>query len=242
MPATVISVSVVSHGQAHLVSRLLRDIRSLGRDDLQIILTVNLPETLPAEARAQEGVEVIRNATARGFGANHNAAFRAARGEFFCVLNPDIRLAQDPFPALLTALREPQVALAAPCIVDGGGRLEDSARRFPTVASLLKKLFRLAPRLDYPADQPPPSPDWVAGMFMLFRREAFEKAGGFDARFFLYYEDVDLCRRLRRLGFDVRLVPQATVTHEAQRASRRDLKHMLWHAKSMLRYLTTNYG
>jgi hypothetical protein len=223
------------------VSRLLRDIRSLGRDDLQVILTVNVPEDLPSEACTPARIEIIHNASEKGFAANHNAAFGAARGDYFCVLNPDVRLAQDPFPALLEVLREPQVAVAAPRIVDPAGRVEDSARRFPTAASLLMKSLGLAPQFDYPAGEPPPSPDWVAGMFMLIRREAFEKAGGFDERFFLYYEDVDICRRLRLLGFDVRLVAQATATHEAQRASRRDARHMLWHARSMLRYLTAHY-
>lgn len=238
----MITISIVSHAQAGLVSGLLRDLRGLGRDDLQLILTVNVPESLPEEfGRLLPRLEIVRNAAPKGFGANHNAAFRRARGEYFCVLNPDIRMAQDPYPALATAARAPQVALAAPRIVDAGGAVEDSARRFPTPASLLKKLFGLAPRLDYPPGEPPRSPDWVAGMFMLFRREAFEKAGGFDERFFLYYEDVDICRRLRRLGLEVRLVPQATVMHEAQRASRRDPQHMLHHLRSMLRYLTRSY-
>jgi hypothetical protein len=238
----VITISIVSHAQAGLVCGLLRDLQGLGRDDLQVILTVNVPETLPEEfGLLLPRLEIVRNAAPKGFGANHNAAFRRARGEYFCVLNPDIRMAQDPFAALTMAAQPAQVALAAPRIVDATGVVEDSARRFPTAVSLLRKLFGLAPRLDYPADEPPLSPDWVAGMFMLFRREAFEKAGGFDERFFLYYEDVDICRRLRLLGFEVRLVPQATVTHEAQRASRRDPRHMLYHLRSMLRYLRAGY-
>lgn len=241
MAATVITVSIVSHGQAHLVSRLLRDIRSLGRDDLQVILTVNVPEDLPSEACTPARIEIIHNASEKGFAANHNAAFGAARGDYFCVLNPDVRLAQDPFPALLEVLREPQVAVAAPRIIDASGVVEDSARRYPTAARLACKLLGLAPRLDYAPGDQAYSPDWIAGMFMLFRREAFERAGGFDERFFLYYEDVDICRRLRLLDFDVRLVPQATVMHEAQRASRRKPRHMLWHVRSMLRYLTARY-
>jgi hypothetical protein len=241
MAATVITVSIVSHGQAHLVSRLLRDIRSLGRDDLQVILTVNVPEDLPSEACTPSRIEIIHNASEKGFAANHNAAFGAARGDYFCVLNPDVRLAQDPFPALLEVLREPQVAVAAPRIIDASGVVEDSARRYPTAARLACKLLGLAPRLDYAPGDQAYSPDWIAGMFMLFRREAFERAGGFDERFFLYYEDVDICRRLRLLDFDVRLVPQATVMHEAQRASRRKPRHMLWHVRSMLRYLTARY-
>lgn len=238
----MITLSVVSHRQAGLVAGLLRDIAALGRSDLEVILTVNLPEALEHEALARvPRLSVVRNARPRGFGANHNAAFRAAGGEAFCVLNPDIRLGADPFASLLEALREPAVGLVAPRILDGAGRIEDSARRFPTWGSLLRKLAGSGARLDYALGEQPFSPDWVAGMFMLFRRAAFAEVGGFDERYHLYYEDVDICRRLRLRGHDIRLVPQAAVTHEARRASRRDPAHMFWHGRSMLRYLTTRY-
>ena len=238
----MITLSVVSHRQAGLVAGLLRDIVSLRRADLEVILTVNLPETLGEDVLGQlPPLKVIRNARPLGFAANHNAAFRASHGEYFCVMNPDIRMTQDPFPALLEALRAPRVALAAPRIVAPDGSIEDSARRFPTWASLLRKLANIGPRLDYAASDQPSSPDWIAGMFMLFRREDFAGVGGFDECYHLYYEDVDICRRLRLRGRDIRLLPQASVTHDAQRASRRDLAHMLWHARSMLRFLTTRY-
>ena len=93
----------------------------------------------------------------------------------------------------------------------------------------------------YPLDKDPLKVDWVGGMFMLFRREAFERVQGFDERFFLYYEDVDICRRLHGAGYDVVATPRAQATHEAQRASRRKPRHMALHARSMLRYLTTSY-
>jgi GT2 family glycosyltransferase len=77
-------------------------------------------------------------------------------------------------------------------------------------------------------------------MFMLFRREVFERAGGFDERYFLYYEDVDLCRRLAALGYRVELVPAARVVYDARRRSRgRDFRHALWHLASMLRYFSS---
>lgn len=229
----MITLSAVSHGQASLVQRLLQDITSLGRVDLQVILTVNVPETLPPAAAA---AEVIRNSRPRGFGANHNAAFSRARGEYFCVLNPDIRLPQDPFPALLAELADPGVGVVAPRIVDASGRPEDSVRRFPTVGSLLRKLVSGRPGPDYTFDAAPVAVDWVGGMFMLFPRAAFERVRGFDERFFLYYEDVDICRRLHGAGYRVLATPRASAVHEAQRASRRNPRHMAMHARSMLRY------
>jgi GT2 family glycosyltransferase len=125
------------------------------------------------------------------------------------VLNPDVRITADPFDALAAELTNPRVGVAAPLVVDAAGEPEDNARRFPSAWSLTAKLLGLAPRLDYAIGSEPFSPDWVAGMFLALRRETFAAVDGFDERYFLYYEDVDLCRRLRRSGFDVRLVPGA---------------------------------
>jgi hypothetical protein len=101
----------------------------------------------------------------------------------------------------------------------------------------LRKALGPVPKLDYEMSTAPMSPDWVAGMFMLFRREVFAEMSGFDERYFLYYEDVDLCRRLRRRGYDVRLVPTVTAVHDARRESRRSLRHLRWHLASMARFL-----
>jgi GT2 family glycosyltransferase len=132
--------------------------------------------------------------------------------------------------------------VAGPLVRGPGGAIEDSARRFPTPWRLLKKAFveRRAP--DYPVDRGAQDVDWIAGMFMLFRSEAFRAAGGFDEAYFLYYEDVDLCRRLRRTGGKVLYQPQAEIMHDARRASRRDPRLALHHARSVLRFLTRSAG
>jgi N-acetylglucosaminyl-diphospho-decaprenol L-rhamnosyltransferase len=82
----------------------------------------------------------------------------------------------------------------------------------------------------------------VAGMFLLFRAEAFRDVGGFDAKFHLYYEDVDICARLWKSGWKVMCDPGVTVVHEAQRASRHNFRYMRWHAASMARYFGKHLG
>jgi GT2 family glycosyltransferase len=86
---------------------------------LEVVLTLNVPERLPFDPHGfPYPVTVLENPMRKGFGANHNAAFRVARGEYFCVLNPDIRLERDPFPLLIAELVKPGVAAAAPRILD----------------------------------------------------------------------------------------------------------------------------
>jgi GT2 family glycosyltransferase len=76
-------------------------------------------------------------------------------------------------------------------------------------------------------------------MFVLFDTAIFGAAGGFDERYFLYYEDVELCRRLRRGRYEVLYAPGAEVVHDARRASRRDAAHLRHHVASALRFLTS---
>ena len=236
-----VSISVVSHGQGSLVDALLRDLSACARTAVEVLLTVNIPETLPfAPERAGLPVRVQINAEPRGFGANHNAAFARSRGRHFCVINPDIRLEADPFPSLLACLQEPGAGVAAPLIRNPAGEIEDSARRFPTPWTILKKALRASPEVEYlVSGAQPVHPDWVAGMFMLFPRDVFAEIGGFDERYFLYYEDVDLCARLVGRGRHAVLCPAAEAVHEARRQSRRSLRYMRWHLASMLRFFVS---
>jgi len=235
-PARV-SISVVSHGQAGLVASLVADIAAHVRAPIEVILTMNLPEARPFDpARFAFPLRILENPVPKGFAANQNAAFRMSRGGFFCVLNPDIRIDRDPFPDLLKCLQEPAVGLAAPLIRDPAGAVEDSARRFPTPLSILRKAWLRRTEVDYPIGDESIYPDWVAGMFMVFPREVFAALGGFDERYFLYYEDVNLCARLMLAGKRVALCTAAFAVHDARRQSLRSLRYMLWHLASMMRY------
>lgn len=233
-----ISVSIISHLQGSMVDNLLSDIeRCCKASSIEVILTLNMHEELPfAGQRFTFPIKTISNPVPQGFAANHDQAFTHASGQFFCVMNPDIRLNDDPFPVLLACLQNSSVGVAAPIVVGEGGEMEDSARRFPTPFKILCKAFGGCKGSDYTVKEAPVFPDWVGGMFMLFPHNVFKLLGGFDRRFFLYYEDVDLCARLRLLGYGVVLCPNAKVVHHARRDSHRNFKYLRWHLASMLRF------
>ena len=207
----------------------------------QIILTRNIPEAqlVPDDLR----VQVIDNATPKGFGANHNAAFAHCQQPLFCPLNPDIEFVKNPFAALVDALSGSGAALAAPLVKCPDGKIEDSIRRFPTLRSLFSKLLG-GPDGRYVVheEQGDFFPEWVAGMFMLFRSEDFRDLGGFDERFFLYYEDVDICARAWQSGRKVVACPRASAIHDARRDSHRRLRHLRWHLASVARFLWKHRG
>jgi len=237
VPERNVTLSIVSHGQNALVNQLLGDIRAHCASRVALVLTENIPDATTLDVAGLDvPVERIANASIKGFGANHNAAFQRCRTPWFCVVNPDIRMPADPFPALLAELQDPHAGVAGPMVRSPAGSVEDSARRFPTVGSLLKKVFVDRRQPDYPTDRGVQDVDWIAGMFMLFRADDYRTVGGFDEAYFLYYEDVDLCRRLRSAGKSVRYIPAAEVVHDARRASRRNVRLALQHAKSVLRF------
>ncbi|MCB5207097.1 glycosyltransferase family 2 protein [Methylovorus mays] len=241
----LISISIVSHLQADLVQKLLSDISTrVDPASIEVILTCNLPEEMAFSLEDFPFVvKKIDNVTPKGFGANHNAAFQHAHGEWFCIMNPDIRIETDPFPKMLSCMADTRVGLVGPSVLAPDGTPEDSARRFPTPLTLLAKLLGLNDgRYAVPPGISSLPVDWVAGMLMLIRGVDFQRLGGFDDHFFLYYEDVDLCVRLWKSGSHVLLCPDATVFHDARRASHKNLRYMRWHIGSMLHYFRKHLG
>lgn len=234
-----ITLSIVSHGQASLIRDLLKDLATLPQQNFEVIITINLPEDESAYQGFSFPLRIIRNTLPKGFGENHNAAFEHSSTQWFAVVNPDIRTQSLNFEVLLSPFQRNSVAAVAPVVLSADGKVEDSARHFPTLLRFAKRVLLRQRKSDYAVQSSPYRVDWVAGMFVVFRREAFRQVGGFDARrFYMYLEDADICQRLGKEQWQVLVNPHVQVIHMAQRASRRNLKHMRWHAVSALRFLT----
>lgn len=233
-----LTLSIVSHGQGNLIRHLLGDLCRLNLPGISIILTLNIPED-EAWLAAAEGlpVRIIRNDRPLGFGANHNQAFACSTDDLFCVVNPDIRLPDDSLARLPLYFEDPRVAACAPLVVGSDGDVQDSARRFPNFPRLARRVLLRQRQADYAPDAAA-DVDWVAGMLVLFRREAFAQVEGFDERYFMYLEDADICRRLRHAGWKTLYQPSVVVVHDARRDSHRSLRHLRWHMRSMIRFLT----
>jgi N-acetylglucosaminyl-diphospho-decaprenol L-rhamnosyltransferase len=234
-----ITLSIVSHGQASLIASLLADLAKQPLYNFEVILTINIPEDESPYQGYPFPIQIIRNEVPKGFGANHNSAFCHSQSEWFAVVNPDIRSEALDIQTLLLPFRDETVAAVAPVVLSIEGKVEDSARYFPTLLRLVKRVLFKQRRSDYLVDVEPYVVDWVAGMFVVFRRDAFQRIGGFDdRRFFMYFEDADICYRLKCNSWKVMVNPDVQVVHVAQRASRHNLMHLRWHSVSAFRYLT----
>lgn len=235
----MITLSIVIHNQGALVSNLLNDIiKCRDKQIYLVILTFNTDEDDSFLEEFEDlNMVVIKNRKIKGFGANHNYAFTQCSTPYFIVCNPDIRLKDVRLKPLIDIASLDDVGVVAPACVDSAGHFEDSARKFPTVKSLLKRRFFSERHLDYDlADGNPITVDWVAGMFMCFRSENFRAVKGFDESFHLYFEDVDICYRLSQKDKRSMLLISETVQHTAQRTSHFKLRYFIWHVTSALRY------
>lgn len=235
-----VTVSVVSHRHGKQVLGLLGKIHALCPLHVgHVVLTLNVPEpALLAQLNARQWafeLTLLQNPQPKGFGANHNAAFAHHSLSFFCVVNPDIDFDLDPFGELIRPLTDPLAGCSFPVQVDEAGHLQDHARSLPSPAALLERYnpFGVARQV-----RSLPTPDWVNGAFMLFRTEVFRQLGGFDMRYFMYCEDVDICLRLQLAGLCL-LPSDAQVTHAAHRNSRVNPRHLAWHVASLLRLWTS---
>ncbi|MGH9105455.1 MAG: glycosyltransferase family 2 protein [Acidimicrobiales bacterium] len=183
-----------------------------------------------------------------GYGRAANVGAAQAEAAFLLVCNPDVVVGPDAVAALYEVLRaHPAVAVAGPRIVDPGGQLYPSARRFPDLLEAFghgivgqfwagnpfSRRYRMS-GWDHAEGR---EVDWVSGSCFLVRRAAWDSVNGFDPRYFMYMEDVDLCWRLRQAGWTVRYEPAAQVVHfQGASADRRPYRMLLAHHVSMWRF------
>ena len=219
----------------------------LGLEDVQVIVADNASPDRGIETIADLDVTCLRLPRNGGFAHGCNAGWTAGHGEYVLLLNPDATIDAASLHALVAVLDgDATVGAVAPRIVDGDGHREASLRRFPRLRSTYAQalfLHRLLPRAaftdelvqDAGAYERPWSPEWVSGACILLRRRALEELGGLDDGFFLYCEDIDLCRRLADHGYDVRYEPTATAGH-AGGASRPRAELYAVLAASRIRY------
>lgn len=239
-----ITFSVVSHNQDSLVESLVHKILLFTTKDYDLVVTFN---TTPSDhvIKFLSGIptcKIIINESKKGFGANHNQAFRTSQSDIFVVLNPDICFNESLIPGLTETLSSNTIGAWGPRMVYSNGDIQESARNFPTIFSLLRRHIGLKKLFDYPLkDQAiPRRVDWISGAFMAFNSQIYQHVGGFDESYFMYFEDVAICKSLYDIGKVVIYDPRHTITHDSQRKSHRNLVHFLWHLKSAFIFLSRN--
>lgn len=224
-----LAVVIVTHDSARVLGRCL-DALYARTDSLRpaVVVADSGSCDATADVAARYPVTFLAGAN-RGFGAAVNRALRhpSVNGaRWLLVLNPDAHIATGRLDRVCQALdRHPRCAIAGARLVDAGGRFVPSMGVLPTAAAWWRAAREGWGDWVWEAQRYSDGAlcDWVAGCFMLARREVLVALGGFDERFFLYSEEVDLCARARLAGWDVRLAPEVVVCHDRAFTPERDL-------------------
>jgi GT2 family glycosyltransferase len=231
------SVVTVNYGSWPYTLECLDSLYRTGYEDFEVMIVDNgweKPPEIPGPVR------LIRNPENVGFAKACNQGISASSGEYVVLVNPDTVVEENFFESLEDLFGEnPKVGIVGPKVVDGEGRLQLSARKELSFVSgllgrtsLLTRLFLKSPlvRRLFPAAEKltgPTEVDWISGACMAIRRRIVEEIGPMDERFFMYFEDADLCRRAREAGWLIYYLPQVEVLHHTG-ASTRAKPRAIW--------------
>ncbi|MEK7131106.1 MAG: glycosyltransferase family 2 protein [Patescibacteria group bacterium] len=218
-----LSIITVTWNSADLIGEQIKSVKAGCKNiSFEEIVVDNASTDKTAEIIANEfrDVKLIKNDRNTGFAFSNNQAAKLAQGEFLLFLNPDMRAEEGSLDKIVEWMRNrPDAGLASCKLVDQNGNLNKDAlpRRFPTIwdqAAIIFKLPHVFPDIlnkylfkDFnpEAEQ---EVDSVRGSFMMMRREVYEKLGwAFDPRYFIWFEDVDLCREVKKLGLKIMYTP-----------------------------------
>ena len=199
-------------------------------------------------------VNIIQNRTNVGFASAHNRVIKCTNSKYILILNPDIHVPHDGVARMLRFMEEhPNVGAVGCRLLNPDSSLQYSCRRFPNVITILlrgigidswypdARVLKSYFLLDFD-HKTPTDVDWVTGACMLLRRQALEQKGLFDEKYFLYYEDVDLCYRMWP-DWQVLYYPHVHMVHHHLRQSHKlkNAKQLLIHIRSVSRFFS-KYG
>jgi GT2 family glycosyltransferase len=228
-----LSIVVVNHNHGPLAESCFESLYALpDRVRFEMILIDNACTDGAARRIANRfpEVRIHRNARPRGFAANANTGMRALGcGRYLLLLNPDVVCIPGMLHQLVLFMdTHPEAGIAAPRLLNPDGSPQPNCRHFPTPGTLAMRVLRLnaSPlvRRYLMSDRPhvaASEADWVTGAVLMARRAAVERVGLLDERYFLYWEDMDWCYRMRHDGWKVYYVPEARAVHALQREGAR---------------------
>jgi N-acetylglucosaminyl-diphospho-decaprenol L-rhamnosyltransferase len=239
---------IVNYNAGEALLKCVRSLQGEGLGEIVVVDNASVDGSVESLEAAGTTATVVRAGSNRGYGAGANLGARHTRANYLLICNPDLVASPGAVSELVSQLEaRPEVALAGPMLREPSGVVYPSGREFPGLMESVghgflgmfwggnpwTQRYRRIGQEQHRAR----SADWVSGAFFVVKREAFESVGGFDERYFMYVEDVELCWRLRRNGWDIWYQPSAEVVHEQGRSTaRHPYKMLVEHHRSMWRF------
>ena len=252
-----LTVGIVSYNARELTCRCLESVLGVMRQRTGVVVLADNGSsdgTLETVAAAFPDVVRLSFLDNPGYGAALNRIFSRYPARVFLAMNADVLVTQDGVDPLLAFLdSHPECALVGPRLIGRDGKPQSSCKRFPSLGLAVAELFAfhaLIPRNRwvhrfYYGDEDLTRPVWVdtiSGSVMLIRSQAFQRVGGFDEGFRMYFEETDLCRRLRDAGYGVAFCPQATVVHWHGASTLQSSVRQVEYYLSYIRFFGKHFG
>jgi GT2 family glycosyltransferase len=215
--------------------------------EVEIIIVNNDENSLDGIADEAKGGPVVQIAEINknvGFGSAHNAGLERSQGEYILFLNPDTKIHPGSLKKMLEAFTEDEkVGIVGPLLVDSTGKIDPDCfgPRRTLLSTIRGKIFSQKERSpDF--NNEIFETDWVSGGAMLVRRSVFEAVGGFDENYFMYFEDVDLCLRVKKQGLKIAVNPKARVFHESGKSFSNEREKKKHYYASQDYYIRKHFG
>ncbi|MCA9896750.1 MAG: glycosyltransferase family 2 protein [Ardenticatenaceae bacterium] len=251
-----LSIIIVSWNVQELLSNCLRSVLGQSERALQIIVVDSASSDGSAAMVAEEfpEVELIACQENVGFPRGNNLGLAQANGRYLLLLNPDTIVHDDALAKMVAYLEEnPQVGVVGPQLLNEDGTVQSSRRRFPSLKTALFESTWLQPYApqsvldDYyvrdVGDEETAVVHWVMGACLMTRQEVVAQVGGLDEDYFMYSEELDYCRRIHGMGWQVVYYPPAKVTHLSGKSSEQAVTHRhINFNRAKLRYFRKNHG
>jgi len=233
----LLSIIILNYKSKGLVKYCLKGIQKLNLDfEYEIIVVDNdsrdgCLEMVKKEFKKDPRIKTIQSAKNLGMGAGNNLGIREAKGKYILVLNPDIMILPNTLEKMIAYLdSHEKTGILAPQLINPNNTIQASAFRFPSfwrplyrrtpLGKTKKGKTKLAHFLISDWDRKTSrTVDWLLGACLMIRKSTLDQVGMFDERFFLFFEDTDLCRRFQNAGFEVWYLADAKMIHYPHRLS-----------------------
>ena len=192
-----------------------------------------------------DSVEYIYSNKNIGFGMGHNSILHklTSKNKYHLILNPDVSFHPEILEKLVLKMESSEsLSMIAPRVLNTNNKLLYTARRYPNLFELIFRFLGIFKKFTTTGEyknqnhKEPFSPDFVQGSFMLFKTDDLLQLNGFDNRFFMYMEDVDICRRIDQLGKKKLFYPKVEIIHTHRKGSSKSIKLFIIHISSIIKY------
>lgn len=213
-----LSIVTVTYNSEKYIKKLLDSLDKFIPERSEVIVVDNNSSDNTLNIlKSRKNIHLIENDSNDGFAKGSNKGAEEARGEYLLFLNPDTDIIDDSINSLLDFIKNTSDAgVVAPTLIEPSGKIQPSVRNLPSIIRALEQYY-LGVKNSYDAYVPegntPIEVESVFGAAIMMKQEVFEKIGGFDERYFMYFEDLELCKKIRELGFKIYYLPKTKFIH-----------------------------